>query len=221
MNRFNALQLSSHHVVSLRTWLAHVRLSTLRCASSCLPSAILIIAGRFFSSKSGAAMVEFALALPILILLSLGGFEVTRHILIQQKISKTVSSMSDLVARSKSISTTELDQMFQAVPHLMEPYNKSSDLVVIISSVANYGSGPVVTWQQKGGGTKTTASNIGMTGGSASLPAGFTLANNENTIVAEIFYDYKPAVASNIVGASTIYKVKFNMPRLGSLDVLK
>ena len=75
--------------------------------------------------------------------------------------------------------------------------------------------------QRRGGGNKTTASRIGTQGGAATLPSGFTLATNENTIVAEIYYDYRPVVAPRIVAASTNYKVKFNMPRLGALDVLR
>ena len=168
----------------------------------------------------GSAAVELALAFPILLLLCFGGFEVTRYILINQKISKTVSSMSDLVARSPSISAAEITQMFNAVPHLMEPFNEAADLRVIISSVVNYGAGPVVTWQQSGGGTKVATSQIGVIDGSAILPDGFTLGVNENTIVAEIYYDYEPVVAPDVVAATTVYKRRFNMPRLGSLETL-
>lgn len=171
-------------------------------------------------NNRASAAVELALALPILILLCFGGFELTRFILINQKISKTVSSMSDLVARSPSISATELTQMFNAVPHLMDPYNESSNMVVIISSVVNYGDGPEITWQQSGGGTKSATSNIGVAGGNATLPDGFTLATNENTIVAEIYYEFSPVIAPDIIAGGTLYKRRFNMPRLGSLETL-
>ena len=176
---------------------------------------------RFIQNNRGSAVVELALAFPVLMLLGFGGFELTRYILIQQKISKTVSSMSDLVARSPTISATELTAMFQAVPHLMDPYNRPDDMVVIISSVVNYGSGPVVAWQRRGGGNITTASRVGVQGGAATLPAGFTLATNENTIVSEMYYSFRPVVAPNVVGRSTNYKAKYNMPRLGALDVLR
>lgn len=175
---------------------------------------------KFVNNIRASAAVELALSFPILIMLCFGGFEMTRYILIQQKISKTVSSMSDLVARSPSISATELTQMFNAVTHLMEPYNDSGDILVIISSVVNYGAGPVVTWQQSGGGTKSAVSQIGVVGGSAVLPDGFTLATNENTIIAEMYYDFNPIVAPDIVATTTVYKRRFNMPRLGSLETL-
>lgn len=180
---------------------------------------------RFLHDKRGSAVVELALAMPILILLGFGGFEMSRYILIQQKVSKTVSSMSDLVSRSPSISEGDITAMFQAVPHLMEPYNDPDDLVVIISSVSNYGlttgpkSGTRVIWQRRGGGNITTASKIGTEGNAATMP--FTLNTNENTIVAEIYYNYRPVIAPDIVAEKTLYKAKYNMPRLGALDVLK
>ena len=175
---------------------------------------------KFRKNTKATAAVELALSFPILMLLSFGGFEVTRYILINQKISKTVSSMSDLVARAPSISAAEITQMFNAVPHLMEPYNEPADMRLIISSVVNYGAGPVVTWQQSGGGTKVAASQIGVSGGAATLPDGFTLTTNENTIIAEMYYDFSPVVAPDVVAASTVYKRRLNMPRLGSLETL-
>ena len=195
--------------------------TSLRFSKNCAISLSLACFGNFARNNRGNAVIELALALPVMLMLGFGGFEMTRYILIQQKISKTVSSMSDLVARSPSISNTEVTQMFNAVPHLMAPYYTPADAVVIISSVANYGSGPVITWQRSGGGTKATLSAIGTQGGAATLPAGFTLNTNENTIVAEIYYDYDPVVAPNILAASTLYKARFNMPRLGRLDTIK
>lgn len=180
---------------------------------------------KIIRSRRGSAAVELALALPVLLLLGLGGFEMTRYILIQQKISKTVSSMSDLVSRSPSISEGELTAMFQAVPFLMEPYGDPADMVVIISSVSNYGlttgptSGTRVIWQRRGGGTRTDASRIGTATNAATMP--FTLLTNENTIVAEIYYNYQPVVAPDVLSSRVIYKAKYNMPRLGALDVLR
>jgi Flp pilus assembly protein TadG len=175
----------------------------------------------FIKEHKGSASMELALALPVLVMLAFGGFELTRNIIIHQKIGKTVSTMSDLVARSPSLTAAQVDQMFPAVQYLMEPYYKLTGTRVIVSSVANYGAGPVVTWQRAGGGSRSSVSQVGVVNGAATLPAGFTMATNENTIVAEIFYDYTPVVGAGIVPAQTIYRARYNMPRLGALDVLR
>lgn len=171
-------------------------------------------------SRQATAAVEFGLALPILMLLAMGGFEMTRYILIMQKLSKTVSTMADLVSRSQTISNTDLTNMYYAVSHLMEPYTFSSNGVVIISDISNNGTKNIVNWQVSGGGTFSATSKVGTSGGTATLPANFNLSVNEDTISSEIFYNYSPLIAPNIVAAKVIYEIKFYKPRLGTLTTL-
>ena len=175
---------------------------------------------KFMKSTGGTALVEFALILPILLMLVLGAFEMTRYIIIQQKISKTVSTMGDLVARSPSLASADITNMYAAVPHLMEPYSIGAKQVVILTNVSNNGSATKVNWQRKGGGTYVANSKIGAVGATAKLPAGFTLAVNEDTIISEIYYSYQPIVAPNIVAAQVIYRAKYYKPRLGALTVI-
>jgi Flp pilus assembly protein TadG len=175
---------------------------------------------KFKSCRKAAAALEMALVMPLLILLSIGSFELIRYVLIQQKVSKTVTSMSDLVARSPSLSENDMTVMFTAVSHLMEPYAFGSNGRVIISSVSNNGTNVRVRWQRAGGGTLTAVSKIGTAGNTATLPAGFTLATNEDTIVSEVFYNFQPVVAPDVVGAQVMYKVKYNKPRFGALTTI-
>jgi len=174
----------------------------------------------FFKSTLGAAAVEFALAAPLLILLAVGGFEMTRYIIIQQKISKTANTMGNLVAQNQTISTSIMSSMWPAVDNLMEPYNSDANQVVIISDVGNNGTNTIVNWQVSGGGTYSGSSKIGTAGHNATLPTGFTLATNEDTIVTEMYYNFTPLVAPNIVAAQVLYKVKYYKPRLGALTVM-
>ncbi len=175
---------------------------------------------QFMRNVRGNAAIELALAMPILLMLSLGGFEMTRYIIIQQKISKTVNTMGNLVARSPSLAEADMTNMFFAVDHLMDPYIMGANGTVILSDVSNNGATVKVNWQRKGGGTYIASSKIGVQGGVATLPAGFTLAVNEDTVISEIYYNYTPLVAPNIVAAKVIYKVKYYKPRLGALTVM-
>jgi len=175
---------------------------------------------RFAKSNVANAAIEFGLAMPILMLLALGGFEMTRFIIIQQKISKTVTTMGDLVARSPSLAASDITNMFNAVDHLMAPYQFGANGRVILSNVSNNGATVKVNWQRFGGGTYSAVSKIGAQNAVASLPAGFTLDVNEDTIVSEIYYNYRPLVAPNIIAAQVVYKVKYYKPRLGALTVI-
>ena len=53
---------------------------------------------------AGNVAVEFALALPVLMLLMLGSAEMARFVILHQKIDRVAVTMSDLVARAETIS---------------------------------------------------------------------------------------------------------------------
>lgn len=171
--------------------------------------------------KSGVAAIEFALALPLLMTLLFGAVEVTRYILVTQKIEKVSSSLSDVVAQSATMSTAQLAQIITAAGQVMLPYDFEADGYAIISSVTKTGSAaPVVNWQYKGGGGYVQPSKIGAVGATATMPAGFTMVDKENVIVAEVFYSYKPLFSGMIYGNSQMYRTSIYKPRLGDLKVL-
>ena len=177
---------------------------------------------KFFKNIKAVAAVEFALTLPILLLLYTGCFELTRYIIIQEKVGKTAASVSDLVSRSTTISETDISNIFASVQYLMEPYYTSTGTEVIIYSVTNYGNGPIINWVRTGGGSfySPNGQSIGSAGGAATLPAGFSLSLNEETIICEVYYNFIPIIGPNIVGSQQIHKLRFTKPRLGALNTV-
>ena len=176
---------------------------------------------RFARDDEGIAYLEFALALPLIIGMLLGGMEVTRYILIAQKVEKVSVTVSDVVAQSSTISTSELNNLITAAAQVMKPYTFGANAYVIITSVYKSGTNnPVVKWQYTGGGSWTKASQIGIVGSTANLPNGFNLNDKENVIVAEVFYNYQPIFGSNILRGSQLYKFAIFKPRLGDLSTL-
>jgi Flp pilus assembly protein TadG len=174
------------------------------------------------TDRSGVAALEMMLSVPLLLAVLLGGVEVTRYILVTQKLEKVAVTLSDVATQSESITISQLDQIIFAAGQVMQPYPFGDNGYVIISSVTKSGSSnPVVNWQYKGGGTWTQQSQVGITGTAASLPAGFTMDNQENVIISEVYYNFQPMFGSNIFPTNfTIYKTGFFRPRLGSLTTL-
>lgn len=177
---------------------------------------------KMMRDRSGHAAVELALCIPLLMALLLGGVEVTRYILVAQKLEKVAITLSDVATQSETISSSQLDTIVLAAAQVMQPYSFDDNGFVIISSVNKNSSGnPVVQWQYTGGGTWTQGSQIGTPGSAANLPPGFVLDDQENVIVSEVFYNFEPVFAANIFPASfTIYKTGYFRPRLGSLTTL-
>lgn len=180
-------------------------------------------AARFRADRGGAVLAEFAMAFPILVVLTLGGFEIGRYVLLQQKLQSVADEVADLVAQSQTLSASDVDNILVAVDHIAQPYSLDTNGVVIVSSISKNSGGPItVDWQRSGGGTGTGASRIGTPGGTATLPTGFVVRDGESVIVAEVFYHYTPLLAMNLIPlpAAELYNESFFRPRFGALSTL-
>ncbi len=183
---------------------------------------------RFKRSEEGIAFVEFAISIPFLLALLMGAIELTRYILIQQKVEKVAVTIADVVAQATTITNADLANIIDAASQVMQPYSFGASGYVIITSVTQTGAPgpgnlPKVNWQYTGGGTMNPApgSHIGAPNNNASLPAGFTMADKDNIIVTEVFYNYTPLIAGNgVMNGALIYKLGIYKPRLGALGVL-
>lgn len=176
---------------------------------------------RLRRNEDGVAYLEFALSLPFLIALFMGSVEVTRYIIIAQKVEKSAVAISDVVAQSQTIGTAQLNQLITAVDEVMDPYTFATDGYVIITSVTKTGtSQPVVNWQYRGGGSWTKPSLVGSQGTVATLPNGLTLLDKDNVIVAEVYYNFRPMINNSVISGRQLYKVSVFKPRLGDLKTL-
>lgn len=172
-------------------------------------------------SEDGVAYVEFAVSLPFLLSLVMGSVEMTRYIIIAQKVEKSSFTISDVVAQSETMTVTQLNQLITAVGEVMEPYSFGTNGYVIISSVTKTGANaPTINWQYTGGGTWTKPSQVGSPGMVATLPNGLTLNDRDTVIVAEVYYDFNPILTSSVITGQELYRVAVFKPRLGDLQTL-
>ena len=178
--------------------------------------------GRLGPARSGAVLLELAVILPVLLIALLGGMETARLVMIHQKLDRAAATMSDLVARSQTVSAADVDQMFAAARNMVEPFELGPSGRVIVSSVNRDGGGDtLVAWQLDGAGTLAVASAVGSAGGDATLPDGFTLAPDENVIVAEVFYDFQPWLMASVFPPRIVRHQSLRRPRFGSLAELE
>ena len=176
----------------------------------------------FARAQEGVAYLEFAIALPFLLVLFMGAVEVTRYIIVAQKVEKAAVTISDVVSQSEHITTGELNVLISAVSEVMQPYAFDTDGYAIITSVTkNVGSAyPTVNWQYKGGGSWVKPSLVGSPGLVATLPNGLTLNDKDTVIISEVYYNFKPMLANGIIHNMQLYKVAVFKPRIGDLKTL-
>ncbi len=196
------------------TW-QRLRLARHACRSAALVQ-------RAVSNDRANVAVEFALALPVLLLLLLASAELGRFVLLHQKVDRVAVTLSDLVARAETISESELNDIFTAATQVAEPFDLGGRGRVLITSVTNAdGDGATIAWQRSGGGSLTSSSEIGVEGGSASLPDDFDVREGETAIISEVFFDFEPFLSSLIVAPQVLYKRAHHRPRLGTLDTIE
>lgn len=186
---------------------------------------------RFIKNNEGVALIEFAIALPMLLILFIGMVELGNFIIQHQKVDKVASSMADFVAQGSTVSITNLNDFGLAVPQIMRPFGFTGTVIFSSASRRPSNSGvpgcnisaPCIDWQHRILGSDT--SNIGSTGTIPILPGNYPVINNQNIIIAEVFLHYTPilSVSSNIIPAftaTTIYKSAIYKPRQGTLTTL-
>jgi Flp pilus assembly protein TadG len=177
---------------------------------------------RLFKDRSGNALIETAFVMPILVLIILGGVEISRYVLLNEKLDSVAASIGDLVAQAETISATDVDNLFEAAKFVIKPFSLGDNGAVMVSSVgATDGDPPTVRWRRSGGGALSVTSELGAVGANATLPAGFTVPSGDSTIVAEVFYDYTPWLLSSVTSPPRLYHRAMFRPRFGALTTLE
>lgn len=173
---------------------------------------------RFRRDSRGIAMIEFAFALPILITMTFGTVELSRYVLLHQKLDRIAMSIADLTAQSEELAETDVANIFAAISHIGQPFDVTDSGLVILTSVSRSGNEIAVDWQRFSNGAVVETSRIGQPGQAATLPDGLLLLDGDNVIVAEVFYDFAPMLTGSLLGTQQLYHSAFFRPRFGSLD---
>jgi len=175
--------------------------------------------GRLLRDGSGLSAIEFAMMMPIFFFLLTGLVDFGRLIMISQKLQSGTFILADLAARDDEITEAQIVDIFLALGNVVEPFDLSTRGRSYVTSVTGgpVGTDPQINWQRAGAGTLAATSQIGVAGGVAAIPPDLPLAEDENLIVAEVFYDYEPIFGISF-GADVLRRVAYYRPRLGSLE---
>lgn len=172
---------------------------------------------RFRGSEDGVAATEIALAAPFLLMLLLGGYDVSRYILIHKKVSQVGFSVSDVTAQYTTLTAAAMAQVFQITGRILPSYVSGSTGVTIVTSVYLSGKQPKVSWQCYSTSGTLWKSKIGAEGANAAVPANLLSDDKDNVIVSEVYYRFNPIFSIFYKSSSDIYSKSLFRPRLGAL----
>lgn len=175
---------------------------------------------RFRSDDQAIMMVELALVMPILLLLLLVGVELTRFMIINQKVERASATIADLVSQTTVMTENGLQSLFAATNEIFEPFELGGNGTIIVSSIGAAGGPATIDWQRFFGGG-TDGSYFGEQAKIATLPPGLTVTGDEHLIACEVFYRYQPMMFQDVLPAdSLLYRYAVFRPRFGTLDVI-
>lgn len=171
---------------------------------------------RLSQDNSGLALVEFALSLPIILMMGLGGVELAHMALTTERVNQIAMMTADNAARVRdSIDEVDVNEIMTGAKYVGNSINFAQNGRIILSSIQNNppGTGQWVRWQRCTG-AKNVTSSYALTEGKGqkdtSLPAvgptgnQITAAGGTIVMFVEVTYDYQPIVPVNYFGSRTI-----------------
>jgi Flp pilus assembly protein TadG len=107
----------------------------------------------FARDRNGAAAVEFALTIPVMILLYYGMVEATQALLVNRRASYIATAVGDLVTQSAQVRESDVVDIFKVSAAVMKPFPTTS-LGIRITSVQFDNSGVAsIVWTRTNGGS--------------------------------------------------------------------
>lgn len=165
------------------------------------------------SQEAGVAAVEFALILPILLVLWIGGVEVTGALSLDRRLNNLASAMGDLVARDKKLTYADIDDIFELADAALYPYD-ATGIAMRITAVDMDGDGTAtVGWYRKQGTLPTGVPNWVIGDPVDDVPEELRVPDSQ-VIMAEVYHTYHPAVGYVMTGDVALDDRMYFVPRL-------
>src|SRR5438045_1745239 len=86
---------------------------------------------RLLSDRRGVAAAEFAMSLPFLVLLYLGGYQLSDAISAYRKVAVATRTVADLTSQYTSVSDDEVNTILNASTQVLYPYKVSAAKVTV------------------------------------------------------------------------------------------
>jgi Flp pilus assembly protein TadG len=171
---------------------------------------------RLAVEDGGMAAVEFSLILPLLVVLWIGGVEVTQALSVDRRLNNLASAIGDLAARSKQLTYSDVDNIFDIAPGAMFPYCQTSTecqtagLQMRVTAVdVDSGGNAKVAWSRAEGVSPYGAGDDLNT----TVPPTLRVPDSQ-IIMAEVNFTYTPAIGYVITGDLDLDDLMFFVPRL-------
>jgi Flp pilus assembly protein TadG len=159
-------------------------------------------------NTSGIAAVEFAMVLPIMLVLFFGTVEISNGVAVYRKVTLMAHTLSDLTSQSQEVqSSSDLVNFFAASTGVMTPYSPTPITQNIMEIWVNPSGQARVQWSYP---TTMTAGTV------VTIPSDLAVANTY-VIYSQVSYVYTPVVGYVMSSAGvTLSDFSYTRPRVST-----
>jgi hypothetical protein len=176
---------------------------------------------RLFRDRHGVAMLEFALALPIVLPIGLYAIELSNFGICQLRLSQSTLALADNISRvgvdttqaTQQLREADINEVIEGMRQQAKGLSLTANGRVTISSLETKNGAQWIHWQRcvgvksgtgydssfgrEGDGGTSGSSFTGMGSGGTKV----TAPNNAAVIFVEVNYDYQPLISPYFLGA--------------------
>jgi Flp pilus assembly protein TadG len=174
------------------------------------------------ADRRGVSAVEFALVVPILLLLFLGMTDLVPAIMAQSQVDHANESTGDMAGEYSLMQASDMVTLFSVAPDVMEPLT-SATLYVRVTNIYTDGAGNAKVYWSCGQGPMTPyTANSPVTSMPTRSPMSWFLntstpaAANTSFIMSEIQYSYQPLTGYVVTGPISMTDTAYLLPRSSS-----
>lgn len=194
---------------------------------------------RLRTDVAGSTLVEFAMALPVMIGIYVGGFELSMAISCSRNVAAATHTLTDLASQCSGITSTGdatnacwINNIFGATAVIMQPFNSANANMRLSEVQIINGTQMQVVWSAVQNGSTTNAYTALTAGSRLAIPSTLTPANAgalfPNSVagglapqgifllIGEVTQPYTPAVTYNNMTNFNFSEQIYMAPRLSS-----
>jgi Flp pilus assembly protein TadG len=175
-------------------------------------------AADMFDDRSGIAATEFAVIVPLMLVMFFGLVEFSSGVAVDRKVTIMARTMSDLVSQSKTVDDPTISNFFLATNSIMAPYPPTPAKTTITELYIDPATGGARAQWSKGDAPRAAGSPVTVP---ANLivkdPVTHAVLANQYLIFSEVSYLYTPTIGYVMGKAGvTLRDVAYTRPRVST-----
>jgi Flp pilus assembly protein TadG len=164
------------------------------------------VAAALLADRRGLAATEFAIIVPIMLVMFFGTVEFSSGVAVDRKVTLMARTLSDLTSQSISVTDTDFSNFFAASKGIMTPYSSTPTQSTITELFVDPATLVARVQWSKGSAPRVAGTPV-------TIPTELKVANTY-LLFAEVSYNYRPTIGYVMAPTGvTLSDVSYTRPR--------